>query len=172
MIKAALLVLILGLLACAGGMEPMGGGQHPEGSLTEVLFDGPHETTLRMPATVQGYYEEAEARVHHCVDQAPPVPDGFWELAYTSVLREVGRFYQDRYEDADGNIVEGGYLDPANIVSVEVMSAAFGELRMGRRLLFLSLRLKLRPAGAGFFYYGAEGYMDENTCEITYFNPW
>ena len=95
------------------------------------------------PMMVGQYHGEREAAGHHCIDQDPPIHGGFWELAYTSAYEAVGRTYADRNVDADGNIVEGGYLDPANIESVEVMTADFGQLRWGRRVLSFSLRLRV-----------------------------
>ena len=62
---------------------------------------------------------------------------------------------------------------------VDVLPASFGDLRQGRRVLSLTLRLWVSTipqpfldADRGFIYYVAEGYMDEITCEITYFRSW
>lgn len=102
---------------------------------------------------------------------SPPIHVGFWELAYTSAYGFVGRTYVDSYRDADGRYVEGRYLDGADIESVEVHRASFGELRWGRRVLSLTLRLRVTGVD-GFYYHGVEGYMDEETCEISYFRSW
>ena len=58
------------------------------------------------------YRGESEARSHHCITQDPPIHADFWAMAYQSAYRAVGNTYEDRNVDADGNIVEGGYLEP------------------------------------------------------------
>ena len=175
-------VFILGLLAClneAAGSIPTPKMAENQPLPSDRQTKGAREGVTYVTPTVGTYQGEEEARGHHCINQDPPIHEGFWELAYTSAYQAVGRTYEDRNVDADGNIVEGGYLDPANIESVEVRSASFGELRWGRRVLSLTLMLWVTgwqkwPGGAdgGFFYHGAEGYMDEETCEITYFKSW
>ena len=145
----------------------------------ELQTRGAKEGVRYMLSPVGQYRGKEEARNHHCIDQDPPIHAGFWQLAYTSAYRAVGRLYVDDNWDAEGNIVEGRYLDPANIESVEVRDATFGKLHGGRRVLSLSLRLWVTdfqkiPGGVdgGYFYHSAEGYMDEETCEITYFRSW
>ena len=129
--------------------------------------------------TVGQHRGEEEAEGHPCITSDPPIHSGFWELAYTSAYQTVENSYVDDYRDADGRWVDGAYLNGADIESVEVKSASFGGLRHGRRVLSLVLRLwvstipqPLLDADGGFIYHGAEGYMDEETCEITYFRSW
>ena len=125
------------------------------------------------------YRGEEVARTHHCITHDPPIHQGFWELTYASANHAVGRVYGLPYVDANGNRVEGGYLDPANIESIKIGNASFGELRWGRRVLSLFLLIWVSgwqkfPDGGdgGFVYHSAEGYMDDETCEITYFRSW
>ena len=178
-IVAVASVFILGLLACETGYN-----------------------RIPTPKPQSGQYRGAEeARGHHCINQESLIHDGFWELTYTSAYQAVGRIYYDRTWDEDGNIVEGGYLNPANIESIE-SGFSFGQLRWGRRVLSLSLLLWVtnpwhqyqpyqsssnirgdyegggvrRPddvsIGATIVRHYAEGYMDEETCEITYYRSY
>ena len=168
-------VYILGLLACqneAGGRIPTPKMAKNPPVPTELQTRGAKEGVSYSQVTTGQYRGEEEARSHHCISQDPPIHKGFWELAYTSAYQAVGRHYEARYMDLDGNIWEGGYLDPTKIESVEVHSASFGGLRGGRRVLSLQLRLWIGTHGGFFYRHGAEGYMDEETCEIIYFRSW
>ena len=168
-------VFILGLLAClneAAGRVPTPKMAENPPVPTELQTRGAREGVIYGSTTVGQYRGEEEAKGHHCINQDPPIHDGFWELAYTSAYHAIGRTYEGRYMDAEGNIWEGGYLDPTKIESVQVQSASFGGLRGGRRVLSLTLRLWVGTHGGFFFHHGAEGYMDEETCEITHFRSW
>lgn len=131
-------------------------------------------------ASAPVYYRgEVAARNHPCITHDPPIHDGFWRLAYASAKQAVGRVFAIPYVDENGNRIEGGYLNPENIEFIEIKNASFGELRWGRRTLSIFLQLWVSgwqkfPDGGdgGFVYHGAEGYMDEETCEITYFRSW
>ncbi len=157
--------------------------------------------SIPIPNIPEKYRGWEDAQSHHCISQDIGFHYGFLEITSASAYDAVGRIYYDWTRDENGNIVEGGYLDPADIESVEVDGATFGELRWGRRLLTLQLVLwvtnpwnqygpdqsspvlpgiqiggRIRPdevsVGATIVRHYGEGYMDDETCEITYFRSY
>ena len=103
-------------------------------------------TSISHPDMPQTYFEAwGEARDHHCINQDHGFHDVFWELSYESARNAVGGIWYDRALNQDGEIVEGGYLNPADVEAVVVQGAKFGQPRLwlGRpqRVLTLSLIL-------------------------------
>ena len=121
----AVLVFMLGLASCQN--------QTAEGI----------PTPRYAPERWGNYANWSEAQDHHCTDEEIGFHAGFWELAYRSAYQAVGNFYVGRYLSVDGTIVDGFYLDPANIEAVVVRGngSKFGSLRSGTRILTLYLHV-------------------------------